>query len=121
MKVIRLLMICGTQCKVPVVVLLFGSTDAAFSLSYVTFNVLEEFRSFTRSFYDDCIIFSKRADHIYHVTAILDRFANFGIQIKFKKCQFVKDEVDFLGYVFSKSGIKVQNVKRLESLEFQTP
>ena len=53
--------------------------------------------------------------------AILDRFANFGIQIKFKKCQFVKDEVDFLGYVFSKSGIKVQNVKRLESLEFQTP
>ena len=55
------------------------------------------------------------------MTAILDRFANFGIQIKFKKCQFVKDEVDFLGYAVSKSGIKVQNVKRLETLEFQTP
>ena len=53
------------------------------------------------------------------MTAILDRFANFGIQIKFKKCQFVKDEVDFLGYAVSKSGIKVQNVKRLETLEFR--
>ena len=66
-------------------------------------------------------MFSKRADHIHHVTVILDRFANFGIQIKFKKCQFAKDEVDFLDYVVSKSGIKVQNVKRLETLEFQTP
>ena len=102
-------------------VLPFGSTDAAFSLLYVMFNILEEFRSFTRIFYDDCIIFSKRADHIHHVTPILDRFANFGIQIKFKKCQFAKDEVDFLDYVVSKSGIKVQNVKRLETLEFQTP
>ena len=55
------------------------------------------------------------------MTVILDRFANFGIQIKFKKCQFAKYEVDFLGYVVSKSGIKVQNVKRLETLEFQTP
>ena len=55
------------------------------------------------------------------MTVILDRFANFGIQIKFKKCQFAKDEVDFLDYVVSKSGIKVQNVKRLETLEFQTP
>ena len=53
------------------------------------------------------------------MTPILDRFANFGIQIKFKKCQFVKDEVDFLGYAVSKSGIKVQNVKRLETLEFR--
>ena len=102
-------------------VLAFGSTDAAFSLLCVMFNILEEFRSFTRRFYDDCIIFSKRADHIHHVTVILDRFANFGIQIKFKKCQFAKYEVDFLGYVVSKSGIKVQNVKRLETLEFQTP
>ena len=55
------------------------------------------------------------------MTVILDRLANFGIQIKFKKCQFAKYEVDFLGYVVSKSGIKVQNVKRLETLEFQTP
>ena len=58
---------------------------------------------FARSFYDDCIIFSKRVDHIRHVKAILDKFAKFGIQINFKKCQFAKEEVDFLGYVFVKT------------------
>ena len=31
----------------------FGLMDAAFSLSYAMFNILEEFRSFARSFYDD--------------------------------------------------------------------
>ena len=36
-------------------------------------------------------------------------------------CQFTKEEVDFLGYVASKKGIKPQNVKTLETLEFQTP
>ena len=77
--------------------------DAAFSLSYVMFNILEEFRSFARSFYDDCIIFSERVDHIRHVNAILDKFAKFGIQINFKKCQFAKEELDFLGYVFVKT------------------
>ena len=85
------------------------------------FNVLEEFRSFARSFYDDCIIFSKRADHIRHVKMILDKFAKFAIQINFRKCQFAKEEVDFLGYVVSKNGIKPQNVKTLEILEFQKP
>ena len=44
-----------------------GLMDAAFSLSYAMFNILEEFRSFARSFYDDCIIFSKRAEHNCHV------------------------------------------------------
>ena len=82
------------------------------------FNILEEFRSFVRIFYEDCLIFSKRADHIRHVNTILDKFAKFGIQINFRKSQFAKEEVDFLYYVVSKNGI---NVKILEILEFETP
>ena len=33
---------------------------------------------FGRSFDDDCIIFSKRADHIRHVKTILKKFTKFG-------------------------------------------
>ena len=36
------------------------------------------------------------------MSTILDKFAKFGIQINFKKCQFAKEEVDFPGYVFVK-------------------
>ena len=85
------------------------------------FNILEEFRSFARHFYDDCILFSKRADHIRQVKTILEKFSKFRIQINFKKGQFAEEEVYFLGYVISKNGIKPQNVKTLEILEFQTP
>ena len=63
----------------------FGLTDAAFLLSYVMFNILEEFRSFARRLYGECIILSKRTDHICRVKTILDKFAKFGIQINFKK------------------------------------
>ena len=85
------------------------------------FNILVEFCSSTRSFYADCIIFRKPADHIRHVKTILNKFAKFRIQINFKKCQFAKEELHLLGYVVSKNGIKRQNVKPLENLEFQSP
>ena len=52
---------------------------------------------------------------------ILDKFAKFGIQINFETCQFAKGEVDFLGYIVSKNGIKPKNIKALKILEFQTP
>ena len=45
----------------------------------------------------------------------------FSIQINFKRCLFAKEEVDFVGYVVSKNGIKPQNIKTIEILEFQTP
>ena len=102
-------------------VLSFGLMDDAFSLSYVMLNVLEEFCSFARTFYDDCIIFSKRADHIRHAKTILDKFTEFDIQINFKKCQFAKEVADFLGYGVSKKGVKPRNVKTLEISEFHTP
>ena len=92
-------------------VLPFGLTDAAFSFSCVMFNILEEFCIFASSFYDGCIIFIKRTDHIRHVKTIIDKFAKFGIQIIFKKCQFVEEEVYFLGYVITKNGIKPQNFR----------
>lgn len=38
-----------------------------------------------------------------------------------KKCQFAKEEADFFGYVVSKNGMKLQNIKTLEMSEFQTP
>lgn len=33
----------------------------------------------------------------------------------------MKEEADFFGYVVSKNGMKLQNIKTLEMLEFQTP
>ena len=71
--------------------------------------------------YDDCIIFSQRADNIRQVETILNKFIKFLIKINFKKYRFEKEEVDFLGYVVSKNGIKQQNLQTLKILEFRTP
>ena len=71
--------------------------------------------------YDDCIIFSQRADNIRQVKTILNKLLKFRIKINFKKYRFEKEEVDFLGYVVSKNGIKQQNLQTLKILEFRTP
>ena len=65
--------------------------------------------------------YSANKQVIFVMSTILDKFAKFGIQINFKKCQFAIEEVEFLGYAVSKNDIKPQNVKTLEILEFQTP
>ena len=41
----------------------FGLKDTAFSLLYVMDNILNEFDK-AKSFFDDCILYGKRADHL---------------------------------------------------------
>ena len=48
---------------------------------------------------DDILIFSRtKDDHNRDVKQVLDRLVTIRLRINSKKCQFCKDEVDFLGY-----------------------
>ena len=90
-------------------------------MTFVMFNILKDFHSFARSFYDDCIIFGKRDEHLEQLNQVLQKLAQYGIHISFKKCQFFKEEVKFLGYSVSKNGIQPENSKTIQILEYKTP
>ncbi|KAI3678514.1 hypothetical protein L6452_37809 [Arctium lappa] len=63
-------------------------------------------------FIDDILIYSRsKEDHETHLRAILELLKCEKLYAKFSKCEFWLKEVQFLGYVVSKDGIKVDPAK----------
>ena len=61
---------------------------------------------------DDLIVFSRtREEHADHLRQVFERLSVAGLQVKPSKCSFEKEEIDLLGYVISKDGIKPQEEK----------
>ena len=100
-------------------VLPHGLTDAAFSLAFVMNEVLREFQ-FTKSFFDDCLIFGNKDEHISQVE-VLNKFAELGIHVNMSKCQFMKPEVNFIGLTITNAGIRPNANKLQELVEFNKP
>lgn len=91
----------------------FGLTNA-----YTAFMELMKwvFRSYLDSFIivfiDDILVYSKiDANHVRHLTIMLQRLMEEKLYGKFSKCEFWLFLVAFLGYVVSKEGIKVNSAK----------
>jgi hypothetical protein len=61
---------------------------------------------------DDIIIFSPDPlTHVTHVRAVLERIEAAGLTLKRSKCQFGAPEVELLGYVVSRDGIRANPEK----------
>lgn len=65
---------------------------------------------------DDILIFSKtQEEHDQHVAMVLDRLRNAGLCANAAKCEFDKSEVEYLGFILSADGIKM-NPKKLDTI-----
>jgi len=65
---------------------------------------------------DDLLVFSKdEQSHMRHLEIVLSRLKEHELYASPKKCEFFKEEMDFLGLVIGKDGIKV-NPKKVEVL-----
>ena len=81
--------------------------------------VLREFK-FTKSFFDDCLIFGNKDEHFSQVE-VLKKFAELGIHVNMSKCQFMKPEVNFIGLTITNAGIRPNANKLQELVEFNKP
>ena len=62
---------------------------------------------FTFAYLDDIIIFSKTfEEHLEHVETVFSRLREAGLKLKMKKCDFLKQEVKYLGHLVSSAGVK---------------
>lgn len=60
------------------------------------------------------IIFSKtEEDHIRHLNIVFDTIEKANMKVPLDKCEFLKQEIEFLGFVVSVNGIKT-NAKNLK-------
>lgn len=69
---------------------------------------------------DDIIIFGKNAkEHNHHLKKVLNALRKHNLKIEPGKCQFLKNEIQYLGHIISKEGIKPTNanIKVIQGLK----
>lgn len=71
---------------------------------------------------DDMIIYSKNAEqHMTDLRQIFERMSDAGLRFKIEKCQFFQKELQFLGVIISKEGIKLDPKKVQSVRDFPRP
>ncbi len=66
---------------------------------------------------DNILIYIKDPDqpHIDTVQWVLEQLWKYGLYTNLKKCRFHEDEIQFLGFVISAQGIKIEG-KKIEAI-----
>lgn len=60
-------------------------------------------------------------EHNANLTKVLDRFREAGLMLKPKKCKFAQTEVEYLGHIVSRDGVRT-DPKKLEAVrDFPQP
>ena len=99
-------------------VLPFGLTNAPATFMHLMHTTFRDFLDkFVLVFLDDILIFSRtREEHERHVRAVLERLRLEKLYAKESKCELVRAEVEFLGHMVGRDGVrmmvdKVQAIK----------
>ena len=78
--------------------------------------------SFCIVYIDDLLVFSEsEEEHLRHLEIIFEKFRNADLKLKISKCQFWKKEIEYLGHLVSKEGIKVMLDKINTVLRIKPP
>ena len=95
----------------------FGLTNAPVLFMYLMNSIfMLELDKFVVVFIDDILIYYKNnEEHAQHLRIVLTRLREHKLYVKFSKCEFWFDRVQFLGHVLTPEGIsmdpsKVQDV-----------
>ena len=101
----------------------FGLTNAPATFQRLMDSVLRGIlRKYALVYLDDIIIFSQTwEEHLHHLREIFQRLRNANLRMKFKKCRFATDELEYLGYIVSREGLKVDPKKIEKVLNWPTP
>ena len=71
---------------------------------------------------DDILIFGTRQEeHDQRLAATLERLQNAGVTLNKTKCRFNKDQIQFLGHVINKDGLRADPEKTTDIHKMQTP
>ena len=71
---------------------------------------------------DDILVFSRTLeDHLSHLNAVILRIDEVGLKLKPTKCKFAQRELEYLGHVVSRDGLKTNPRLIAAVKEFPTP
>lgn len=101
----------------------FGLTNAPSTFQGVMNEMFRPYlRKFVLVFFDDILIYSKSMkDHIEHLKQVLEVLEAENFFAKMSKCVFGSKEVNYLGHLISKEGVKVDPQKLVAMQEWPAP
>ncbi|MBW0582914.1 hypothetical protein O181_122629, partial [Austropuccinia psidii MF-1] len=101
----------------------FGLTNAPASFQNLVNDILQDLLDVYAVVYlDDNLVFSKsEEDHVTHVSTVLSRLRANNIFAKASKCLFHVCSVEYLGYVVSSEGLKLDQAKFHQILNLPPP
>ena len=67
---------------------------------------------FAMAYLDDIAIYSKTLEkYVTHVKQVLKVLASRSLRLKISKCKFHKEQIEYLGYIVKREGIKMSPEK----------
>jgi len=105
-------------CVIPL-----GLTNALASFQRWMNEILSEYLNiFCVAYLDDILIFSQNLENCRrHVRIILRRVEETGLTLKASKCEFHATEIEYLGYVISPQGLRIDEEKIRTIMEWKEP
>ena len=103
--------------------LLFGLTNAPAAFQGVMNKIFAPYlHKFVVVYLDDICIFSKTyTEHLQHVKLVLDVLQKHKLTLALHKCEFLKDELLYLGHIISADGVKVDPAKTAAVDKYAAP
>lgn len=95
----------------------YGLTNALATFMCLMNSIFNRYLDkFVLVFIDDILVYSNiEKGHEKHLMMVLDTWREHQLYVKFSKCEFYKNKIQYLGHVISKEGITVdpKNIKTL--------
>lgn len=101
----------------------FGLTNAPAAFQHMMNDVFRDLLDICVIIYlDDILIFSKDAkEHKKIVREVLRRMREHGLYAKPEKCDFLKNEIEYLGFVINENGVRMDSAKIDGISDWPTP